>query len=157
MEEKKCKHCAMMIPKEAKICPYCRKTQGWKPVTKILAFLVSLFIVITIIGTFTSQDTTVQITSDQKTSEEDLPKRAFYKSQEYVKEHLKAPATADFPYYNSTSVKRVAGDAKGVMYEVVSYVDAQNSFGAKIRTNYKCSIVRVHANKSWVLAELKTW
>lgn len=24
-EEKKCKYCAMMIPKEAKICPHCRK------------------------------------------------------------------------------------------------------------------------------------
>lgn len=28
MAEKKCKHCAMMIPGAAKICPYCRKKQG---------------------------------------------------------------------------------------------------------------------------------
>ena len=28
MAEKKCKHCAMMIPKEAKICPHCRKKTG---------------------------------------------------------------------------------------------------------------------------------
>ena len=26
--EKKCKFCAMMIPKEASICPHCRKRQG---------------------------------------------------------------------------------------------------------------------------------
>jgi len=27
-DEKKCKYCAMMIPKEAKICPHCRKNIG---------------------------------------------------------------------------------------------------------------------------------
>lgn len=35
--EKKCKHCTIMIPKEASICPYCRKRQGWPLFSKIVA------------------------------------------------------------------------------------------------------------------------
>lgn len=35
--EKKCRHCAMMIPEDAKICPYCRKSQGTSTGVKILA------------------------------------------------------------------------------------------------------------------------
>jgi hypothetical protein len=43
--EKKCKYCAMTIPKEAKICPFCRKKLGWTLPAKIFA-LSLLFIVI---------------------------------------------------------------------------------------------------------------
>lgn len=42
-EEKKCRHCAMMIPKEAKICPHCRKKQETSIVVWILA-LIFIFI-----------------------------------------------------------------------------------------------------------------
>lgn len=37
MTDKKCKYCAMMIPHEAKICPHCRKVQGWTLPAKIFA------------------------------------------------------------------------------------------------------------------------
>lgn len=150
--EKKCKHCAMMIPKEAKVCPHCRKKQGTSFAVGCLA-VVAVVIFISIMATILS----TRGPETSKVSDDDLAERAFYKSQEYMKGYLKAPAGADFPYYNSASVKRVAGDGKGTMYEVLSYVDSQNSFGAKIRTNYKCSIVRVHADNSWVMAELKAW
>jgi len=42
-EEKKCKHCAMTIPKEAKICPHCRKNQGTSIGVWILAIIFILF------------------------------------------------------------------------------------------------------------------
>lgn len=42
IREKKCRHCAMMIPKEAKICPYCRKKQG---ASMVVAFFLILFII----------------------------------------------------------------------------------------------------------------
>jgi hypothetical protein len=45
MEEKKCKYCAMMIPKEASICPHCRKPQGWTRSAKaFMGFLIFLVI-----------------------------------------------------------------------------------------------------------------
>lgn len=41
-EEKKCRHCAMMIPKEAKVCPHCRKKQGTSIGVWILAIIFIL-------------------------------------------------------------------------------------------------------------------
>ena len=39
-EEKKCSYCAMMIPKEAKICPHCRKKMPLKVSTLIITAFV---------------------------------------------------------------------------------------------------------------------
>jgi hypothetical protein len=50
--------------------------------------------------------------------------------QDWVKEQLKAPATADF----SDIEISVDGD----VYTVVGAVDAENSFGAKIRNHWTC-------------------
>ena len=48
--EKKCKHCAMMIPKDAKICPHCRKKLGWTWPAKIFVGLVILVALGALIG-----------------------------------------------------------------------------------------------------------
>lgn len=37
--EKKCRYCAMMIPKDAKICPHCRKKLVWSIFAKIFVGL----------------------------------------------------------------------------------------------------------------------
>jgi len=44
-EEKKCRHCAMMIPKEAKVCPHCRKTQGTSTFVWVLAIFFGLIFI----------------------------------------------------------------------------------------------------------------
>jgi|WetSurMetagenome_2_1015567.scaffolds.fasta_scaffold00682_12 hypothetical protein len=44
MTEKKCKYCAMIIPKEANICPHCRKKQGWSWLAKIAVGLFALLV-----------------------------------------------------------------------------------------------------------------
>src|SRR4030042_1131474 len=59
---------------------------------------------------------------------------AFVMSQDFVKKQLKAPSTADFPWYDDSFVT----DLGGGRYIVSAYVDAQNSFGAQIRSNYTC-------------------
>lgn len=52
MAEKKCSHCASVIPQEAKICPHCRKKLGWTLPAKI--FLV--LIIIGVIGSFMAKN-----------------------------------------------------------------------------------------------------
>jgi hypothetical protein len=44
--EKKCKFCAMMIPKEASICPHCRKRQG----TSLFVWLLTGFFILVGLG-----------------------------------------------------------------------------------------------------------
>lgn len=43
-DEKKCKHCAMMIPKEAKVCPYCRKKLGTSNFVIFILIIASVWI-----------------------------------------------------------------------------------------------------------------
>jgi hypothetical protein len=52
-----------------------------------------------------------------------------YDAQEYVKQRLKAPTTAEF---QRASVKHM----KECMYLVTGYVDAQNAFGVPMRNGY---------------------
>jgi hypothetical protein len=56
--------------------------------------------------------------------------------KEYVKEHLKAPSTSDFQSFLGRNVQ----DLGNWRYRVGSYVDAQNSFGAQIRTTFTCEV-----------------
>lgn len=61
---------------------------------------------------------------------------AVFQSHEFVKKRLKAPSTADFQNIYQAEVK----DEGNNTYRVVSYVDAENSFGAKLRMNYDCKL-----------------
>jgi len=45
MLEKKCRHCAMMIPKETKVCPHCRKNTGMSRRVKLFIVLGLLIVI----------------------------------------------------------------------------------------------------------------
>jgi hypothetical protein len=51
--EKKCKHCAMMIPDEAKICPHCRKRQGMPVIGGILVVFIFFVLIALMVPAFT--------------------------------------------------------------------------------------------------------
>jgi ABC-type multidrug transport system fused ATPase/permease subunit len=55
-------------------------------------------------------------------------------AQQVVESMLKSPSTAKFPW----SIKRWAYTPSSKEWEVASYVDSQNSFGAVIRTDWIC-------------------
>jgi len=58
---------------------------------------------------------------------------AWVEMQFYVEEQLKSPSSADFPFGGAQKhVKYLDGGR----YRVTSYVDAQNSLGASIRTHF---------------------
>jgi hypothetical protein len=59
-------------------------------------------------------------------------------SQQFVRDRLKAPSTAEFPIaMDDDDQYRKINDST---FKVESYVDSENGFGAKIRTNYSCMI-----------------
>ena len=80
------------------------------------------------------------------------PGIAAFRCQDFVKGQLKAPSTAQFPnpYSAGTTVVRVAPGH----YRVTSYVDAQNSFGAQIRTPFICEVKKVPGGDQWQLHNL---
>lgn len=55
----------------------------------------------------------------------------------FVEASLKSPKSADFPWDRAAGGSRPLGDQT---YQVRSYVDAQNSFGAELRNWYECKI-----------------
>ncbi|MGM0609376.1 MAG: type II secretion system major pseudopilin GspG [Candidatus Muiribacteriota bacterium] len=73
---------------------------------------------------------------------------AFTMSKVLVKKKLKAPSTAKFcSYSNATVIKSDNG-----RFKVSAYVDADNSFGAQIRTSYTC-ILKESGGK-WTLESI---
>jgi hypothetical protein len=71
--------------------------------------------------------------------------------EDYVKASLVAPSTADFQSF----LGRQVADLGNWNYSVSSYVDSQNSFGAKIRTYFTCQVHCVAKNKC-VVTDIST-
>lgn len=79
-----------------------------------------------------------------------LVQNAFGHAKNAVKEQLKAPSTAKFADgYDKESKYKINEDESVV---IQSYVDAQNSFGAMIRTHYRCTV-----DKYGKVSDLITW
>lgn len=68
----------------------------------------------------------------------DRSSMAYIQCQDFVKSRLKSPTSADFPSFSSATVSKPWADKQ--QYAVISYVDAQNSFGAKLRSKFICEI-----------------
>lgn len=97
---------------------------------KIIFFSVSaLIILIFLLGGFDS------CSSHHSASPSNINATCYYYSQRLVKDKLKSPKSADFPSYSSDFVTR-----NGDTVTVSAYVEADNSFGAHVKTNYIATI-----------------
>lgn len=74
---------------------------------------------------------------------------AFTVCQQYVQQSLKAPGSAKWPGGYSDYTQHLGGGR----YRVTAWVDAQNTFGALVRTNFKCE-VRWQSDDRWYLENL---
>lgn len=98
----------------------------------VLPIITILFGVLFILNTLTGKKTTQDDKPDYKYS-------AYNYSKDLVKEKLKSPSSADFPLYDESFVTK-----KGDTYTVIAYVDAKNSFGAEVRTNYVADVTFIN-------------
>ena len=102
---------------------------------KHLIYGLILFFSFAVIGGLTSDDLHTAQTSvpEQNEIADDLDDLdAYLQGQYYIKQILKSPASAVFPY-TGFIVHRLKDTNK---FEVISYVDSQNSFGAMLRSSW---------------------
>lgn len=78
---------------------------------------------------------------------------AFVMSQTFVKRALKAPSTAEFPWITDEMVSISQRPDCG--FRVIAWVDAQNGFGAQIRTRYRTDLKYVDASEAWQLVDIE--
>jgi len=69
-------------------------------------------------------------------------------AQQFVKQTLKAPTTAEFPWDPVS-----AGTDGTGLYQVESYVDSQNSFGAMVRSEWMVNM-RLSGDR-WTLEKMR--
>lgn len=72
---------------------------------------------------------------------------AFVMANHHIETSLKSPTTAEFPYITDDGVRtNYLGDCT---HEVWTYVDAQNSYGAKIREYYFVRLQKYSGSNEW--------
>lgn len=82
---------------------------------------------------------------------EQLKFHAYCMSKEFVEKRLKAPTTAKFASFDESIIVLGEGEDE---YIVTSYVDAENSFSAMIRTKYHCLLKYHPTTEEWTLEEI---
>lgn len=97
--------------------------------------------------------------SDEKASEPvkkelswdeiDNTSEAYIYTQWYVEQQLKSPGSAEFPIGTSDYVKK-----HGSIYIINSYVDAQNSYGALLRSHFRAK-VQQKGKHDWIMIEFE--
>lgn len=143
-----CVECTKEVSDTAKTCPHCGfqliedKVQEpipekIKPKPKLGCFNISI-IAIFFLGLFylisTSGDNP---SSDNSSSTNKF--LAYNYAENFVKEKIKSPSTAVFP--GIIEKDKHITDLDGGKYQITSWVDSQNGFGATIRTSFSCMII----------------
>jgi hypothetical protein len=73
-------------------------------------------------------------------------------AQGFVGDTLRAPATASFASCTASQTQIAGGEHN--VWTVTSHVDAQNTYGANVRNNYR-AVVQYHPSRdSWSLIDL---
>ena len=112
-----------------KVQLYHQSQKKQKRIIIIFLFVAGLIILIFLLGGFDG------FSSKNYSTPSNLNATCYYYSQRLVKEKLKSPKSAEFPKYSADFISR-----DGDTVTVSAYVNAENSFGATVKTNYIATI-----------------
>lgn len=146
MALKPCIECGTQISTQAKTCPRCGAKNS--RINKFFAYIIIIGVVITVIASIFSSVNDNDKINNTSVDEYD----ALVTAHSFVEDKLKAPATAEFPTIKNTVIKKTEN-----IWELSSYVDAQNSFGATIRTNWYVKMEYKLGNKTFYLIDINLW
>lgn len=105
----------------------------------LIAILVASFFLIRSCTKDSHEEIKAKKEAEIKQKEEEQKTLAYVYSQLCVKQKLKSPSSAKFPYTDEAEILKENDST----YLIKSYVDSQNSFGAMLRTNYLCEVIIV--------------
>ncbi len=121
------------------------RRRGTEPMKNLgyiyIAVMLGLFILIGMISDGDSQE-------EREAKKCENSTMAYVYSQDFVRDRLRAPSTADFPLLEFSAVH--LGDCR---HRIAAYVDAQNAFGGTIRSPYT-AVVSYDGNGTWHLESL---
>lgn len=139
-----CKDCGHSVSKRANTCPHCgvrNPGNTTSMLTQLLVFGLVLWVGTPIIIERLETDTgNSGGDSNQQRSSISRESSARIIAKREVTKKLIAPSTADFSGYADTQIGLLYGRGEDV-WIVKGYVDAQNTFGAMIRSTYEVVIV----------------
>ena len=121
--------------------------------TLVKRILIGIWIIIGVV--FIIIILAVISSDDKKNVAEEKRLMSEVKCNSAVRSKLKAPSSADFagPFDGVASVIKVQDD-NSVIYDFISYVDAKNDFGVKLRKKFKCRIQYNIGAENWSIIEL---
>ena len=161
---KECPKCAETIKAKATVCQYCGydfKKARTKRIRSVLVAVCAIALCgccMFASGSFTDVTTSMSqtprstfLTRTPRPTFEYEPDEwdAYTYCQEFVERNLNAPSTAEFPPQHEVSVIDEGG-----VWTVIGYVDAQNAFGAMVRTYYICKVEYYKDTEKWHLVDL---
>jgi hypothetical protein len=163
MATRECPFCKEKVKGNATLCKHCKSELPPLPPKKwyqtwwgLLLVLFGLMIIANAFGLKTNpQPETPENIAAKQADIDSIDARSWAKI--YVEKSLKAPTTAKWPSGADFGVNQYM-DKKGKVvkdvWEVSGYVDAQNSFGAMIRTQWYVKVKKI--GNSWILLEIKS-
>lgn len=158
-----CPSCSRRLARNATVCPKCGSplSDGWaveaqakekktkKKVALWTVVFMGLFCMPALWEHFTSTPETRRAAMCSNAGRID----AFVKSQRFVKQKLRAPSTANFPLITAEGVvSRWINDCE---FDVIAFVDAENGFGAKVRSKYEASLSYAPDADRWLLKQIQ--
>jgi len=156
----KCHECGKDISNIAPTCPHCGVVR-FNPMAQVVAkkktgkcamfaaiFILFFFVIIfSCVGNYYSNRTPEQAQADAL---QQTQYKVLSRAEKVVTEELKSPSSASFASFNEAVIKEIKPDT----WEVRSYVDAQNSFGAKIRNYFTIIMYKDPKTQIWNTLEL---
>jgi len=143
-----CKKCKGKVAANIAKCPHCGvDNPADSLMVKIITFVFVVLVGWGVVSFFGSS-------SEPKQLEQPTESYAYVHCKYNVEQRLKSPSTADFGSINQTAISQLRKGMRGkkheIQYLVTGYVDSQNSFGAMLRSTYRCKITGQTGGKWYV-------
>ncbi|MCG2590397.1 zinc ribbon domain-containing protein [Rhodohalobacter sulfatireducens] len=144
-----CKECEREISSDADTCPHCGYSIKKEREEKESAIGCLIVVFIIIAGFYFWPESS---SNEKPWNERDNSTMAYIMAENWVKDRLISPSTAEFP--GTLEYRDHISRLPDQIYEIDSYVDSQNQMGAMVRTPFFARIQQT-SEDNWKLLELR--